>query len=264
MHEFDDHYKFIPKKILSSHSDPILFPIHACDLNADLLKNLKLLKLLIQSEKVKESHFNNSQEPSQTIRHLQDKVIHELYDYNIDKLASFSIPQEYFEDFYELFIAAWRKKVHNNYAKIIPFKNLTFSPQSFRAFIIAASLNVTLSALQLENCSLGEPEIKMLCMLIKVHPTLEHLNLSHNRLEEHSMSLLSHALKDNSTIMDLNLAQTEMSDKGAYNLIGVIKQGKLKTLNIEKNSFKKETIEALEKAARQNLCDLIYDDMLID
>ncbi len=264
MHEFDDHYKFIPKKILSSHSDPILFPIHATELNEDLLKNLKLLKSLIQSEKVKESHFNSSKEPSQTIRHLQDKIIHELYDYSVDKLASFSIPQEYFEDFYELFIAAWRKKVHNNYAKIIPFKNLVFSRQSFRAFIIAASLNVTLSALQLENCNLGEAEIKMLCMLIKVHPTLEHLNLNNNLLDDHCFSLLTHALKDNSTIIDLSLAQTQMSDKGAYGLIGVIKKGNLKSLNIEKNSFKKETIEALEKIARQTLCHLIFDDLLID
>lgn len=261
----EDRYSSLHKKIQAEKKELKKGPIKAYELAGKVASNLKLLKSLIQSEKVKLGLFeekNPLTKPSEgsTVENLQNMIVAELSDYDEIELAKFSIPKKYFDECYELLVSAWRRKVNKNYSQTLTFIQVHFSKESFRAFVIALSLNVTLKALRLEDCGLEEYEMKLLAVLIKIHPSLTFLHLDKNPIKDEGLTSLLAALKHNEHLIHLSLIETSLSDKGALKIVDALPSRPLKSLHLEKNRFEEGSVKALIKAANGLDCNLTYDE----
>ena len=266
MSDSKDRYNFIHNKLPSSHDSKKKDKIAASDLEGEVVKNLKLLKGLIRSEKVKGQLFApdaesvSSRAPLETV---QNKIIEELFSLGLNTLALFSVPKKYFDECFELLISAWRRKIQHHYPQTLTFEDVKFSKESFRAFIIALSLNVSLKALRLQHCRLRTFEIKLLAVLIKVHPTLIFLHLDHNPFGDEGLYSVIAALRLNEKIEHLSLIDTDITDVGALKLCSLISSRPLKSLHLDKNNLTKKSIEELSKI-NEGSQDVITFDEPID
>lgn len=263
MPEPEDRFKFVHKKLPSDKDRAEKDFISASGMEGELVENLKLLKAMIQSEKVKTNLLNtkpvseNSQSP---LEKMQETIIGELFELNIDKLALFDMQKKYYEECFELLISAWRRKIQHNYPQTLTFEHIKFSKVSFRAFIIALSLNVTLKALRLDSCKLEPFKIKLLAVLIKVHPTLEFLHLDKNPIEDEGLDSIIAALKVNSQIQHLSLIETQITDEGVSKLCRLILKRPFKSLHLEGNKLTKKSLNELQEANEGTYNIITYDE----
>ncbi|MCH9632461.1 MAG: hypothetical protein S4CHLAM6_07970 [Chlamydiae bacterium] len=263
MSEPKDHFNFIHRKLPSDKDRAEKDFISASGMQGELVENLKLLKALIQSEKVKTNLLNSdltAQKNQSPLEKVQETIIEELSTLDIEKLALFDMSKKYIEECFELLISAWRRKIQHNYPQTLTFAHIRFSKVSFKAFIIALTLNVTLKALRLESCQLGPFEIKLLAVLIKVHPALEFLHLDHNPVEDEGLYSIIAALKVNTQIEHLSLIDTQITDEGALQLGPLILKRPFKSLHLEKNKLTKKSLTELQKACEGSYNILTYDE----
>lgn len=163
------------------------------------------------------------------------------------QLALFEVPKKFFDECFELLISAWRRRIHQSFPQTLTLEHIPFSKSSFRAFVIALSLNVSLKALRLDNCSLKPYEMKLLAVFIKVHPSLVFLHLDHNAILDEGLYSISAALKDNETIEHVSLIDTHITDEGALSLCHLVEKKQLKTLHLDKNKLTEKSILPLQE-----------------
>lgn len=263
----DDRYKFIHHQLPQEESQKSSESIDASDLEGKVIENLKLLKGLIQSEKVKTqslpAFLENKDSDKDPVKNIQNKIVDELFEFDIYKLALFAIPKKFLDECFELIIAAWRRKIQQHYPQTLSLEKIHFSKESFRAFIIALSLNVSLQALKLQNCSLKEYEIKLLAVFIKIHPTLIYLHLDDNPFSDEGLYSIVAALKYNTHIEHLSLINTNLTDKGATALCTLLLKRALKSLHLEKNVFSIETIERFKQLMDASKIIITFDEPII-
>ncbi len=263
MSEPKDRFNFVHKKLPSDKDKAEKDFISASGMEGELVENLKLLKAIIQSEKVKTNLLNTepaTENNPSPIEKVQKSIIDELFDLDIDKLALFDMKKKYFEECFELLISAWRRKIQHNYPQTLTFEHIKFSKVSFRAFIIALSLNVTLKALRLDSCKLNPFKIKLLAVLIKVHPTLEFLHLDKNPIGDEGVDSIIAALKVNSQIQHLSLIETHITDEGISKLCQLISKRPFKSLHLDRNQLTKKSINKLHEANEGSYNVITYDE----
>lgn len=264
MTDYEEKYSFLRKNIQSENKSSKREPFKAFEIQGKILQNLKLLKSLIQSEKVQQNFFDQEDYSKLNlekngVKKIQNKIVDELVECKDEDLARFSIPKKYYDECYELLISAWRRKVNQKYSQTLTFTEFTFNLESFRAFIVAISLNVTLKALRLEACKLKEKEMKLLGVFIKIHPTIQILHLDNNPIKDEGLELILAALKFNDQLLHLSLVNTFITNISAKRLSETISQRPLKSLNLEKNKFNQDSLGILITACTAAGCELLYD-----
>lgn len=231
--------------------------IHASSLEGHILENLKLLKSLIRGEKVRLQQFeekNPEKIKNGPIEKLKNKIASEFFKLSIEDLALFTIPKKLQEDCFDMLIQAWRKRVYDEFSQTLTLIDLKFSKESFKAFVIALSLNVSLKALRLDRCRLKMDKIQILAVFIKVHPTITVLHLDGNPLYDEGLQALAEALHHNETLLHLSCNKTMLSDESLPILLKMIKKGVLQTLSVTDNEFSEKTKDALVEAAIGSNC----------
>ncbi len=259
MNRPEDPFRFLHHKITPSKSSKSNEPIQASALTGKVISNLRLLKSLMQSESATSKLFDPPSKESKS-QVIKDQIVDELSQYEIGPLSQIVIPKRFFNHCFELLVLAWKKKIHAKTPTTLTLKDNPFSKESFRAFIIALSLNVSLSALRLERCSLAEYEMKLLAVFVKIHPTLTYLYLDENPLKDEGIPPLIAALEGNKQLLHLSLVKTELTDQGAGALCKQIASWSLQRLYLEKNDFSPRICKELQRVCLQAQCRLSIDD----
>jgi hypothetical protein len=256
----EDRLKSLRDRIKIQDSSPTVpGKIQASSLEGRILENLKLLKSLIRGEKVRLHQFEEGASSSEknknsAVEKLKDKIISEFLKLSIQELALFSIPKKYQEECFDMLIQAWRKRVYDEFSQTLTLVDLKFSKESFRAFIIALSLNISLKALRLDRCRLKIDKIQMLAVFIKVHPTITVLHLDSNPLYDEGLHALAEALVHNETLLHLSCNNTKLTDESLPILLKMIKRGVLQTLSVTDNEFSEKTKYAVVAASSEGHC----------
>lgn len=253
----DKRYKKVLKK-LNQETSKLKEEFKASSIEGKVIENLKLLKSLIRGEKVSLKHFqvDQDQKATDTISELKSKISDDLLNYPTKELASFVIPKRYQEDCLDLLTDAWRKKIQKSYPTTLTFSSLSFSNDSFRAFIMALTLNVSLKALNLKKCKLGDIQIKFLALLIRIHPTLEYLHLENQDLSENRLSILTHCIIESISIQNIGFKSCLLNDKNFNDLKKLTEFKNLKSLHLEENELSQAIEEELEKV--DSLCKVYF------
>lgn len=254
-----DRYESLRKNISHEESSSREGPIRASQVEGSLIQNLKLLRSLMQSEKVKLGLFESKNSTaSSTYDKIKSQIIEELCSYPEENLAIFKIPKKYFDECFELLISAWRIKISRSYSQTLTFSQIQFSKESFRAFVVALTLTVSLRALRLENCSLKPQDMSLIAVMVKVHPNLTYLHLDRNPISDEGLLALIPSLRFSETLKHLSLIETNLTDEGALALSHELQYHPLKSLHLERNNLSANCIGALLKIA-QGECELTYD-----
>lgn len=237
--------------------------IDAQAIQGGVLVNLKLLKATLQSEKAKQFSLNPGDEKSGAptpVDTLKLKIIDELFNYPVDQLANFDVPRRYYEECFELLIAAWRRRIHQSYPQTLTLQNIKFTKSSFKAFAVALSLNTSMQALRLEHCHLTPYEVQLLAVFIKIHPSLIYLHLDHNPITDDGMSLLINALFSNDHIEHLSLVNTDITDRSALKLYEQLQKKRYKTLRLDKNHLTERSLKPIRKIYENSQDLFMFDE----
>lgn len=258
-----DRFESLRKNISHNESTPREAPIKASQVEGSLIQNLKLLRSLIQSEKVKQNLFDknqpkNLQKKPSTHEKIKSQIIEELCSYSEEKLAAFTIPKKYFDECFELLISAWRIKISRSFSQTLTFFRIHFSKESYRAFVVALTLNVSLKALRLEECFLSAHDMNLIAVMVKVHPNLTFLHLDKNPISDEGLMILLPSLRYSETLKHLSLVETNLTDEGATELCNALAYRSLKSLHLERNDLSAHSISALLKILHGE-CEFTYD-----
>lgn len=238
--------------------------IKASLLEGKIIENLTFLKGLIRGEKARLTHFEDDSNATKRkenpqITQLKKKIIDQFLYFDMTKLAALSIPKKLQEECFELLMQAWRQKTAKEFSKTMTLTHLKFSKESFKALIIALSLNVELHALRLDSCFLRAQEASAISLLIKVHPSLSILHLNHNPLKDEGFKILSEALLQNDTLTHLSFNEIELSDESIDELEEVIKWGNYKSVSLKQNLLSDENQELLIDKAHQKEMEIYFE-----
>lgn len=260
----DDPNYFFHKNIHKAKRPSEHSEIHASSLEGDIIHNLKLLKSLMRGERARLDAFiskdlSSKEQKDTAIHQMQTKIIEEFLSLETSQLAQVVVPKKLQEDCFDLLIQAWRKKIYNEYSQTLTLLDLQFSRESFRAFVIALSLNVTLKALRLDRCDLDPFKIKLLAVFIKVHPSVTVLHLDENPVKDEGFKSLQAALIHNDTIVHLSCNRAQLTDKSQKCLENLLKKGIFKSISLKENAFSDLVKKELSFLAEKKVCELTFE-----
>lgn len=260
----EDRLKSLRNRI-SAQNTTSTSKIQATSLEGRIIENLKLFKSLIRGERVRLNQFvskdlSSESQKNSAVEKLKNKIIGEFLELELKELALIKIPKKLQEECYDLLVQAWRKKVYHEFSQTLTFLDLKFSKDSFKAFVIALSVSVSLRALRLDRCRLKADKIKLLAVFIKVHPSITVLHLDDNPMGDESFLSLASALAYNDTLLHLSCNKAKLTDESLPVIIELLNKGKLQTLSITHNDFSEESKDKLVDVAVENNCVITVED----
>ncbi len=235
--------------------------------------NISMIRHLIQGEKVRSNFINTlnggqndkDQESLWTgLDELKENFKQDLSELPINELARIYVPKEFYNDFQEVLIDAWRLKIKHEFPQTFSLKGRRFSMDSFKALIGAFSLNTSLRALNFEHCGLTEKHAKYIATVIRIQPTITTIHLDHNAIGNKGMSQIAKALKDNDILASLSLKNNSIGNKGIADLAKGLRINRtLRSIDLSENIIGEEGRKSLEKAEDDINCIVIIDHPIL-
>ncbi len=236
MQEPDPRYDSL-RKLFSfseeSATSPFL-PRKISPFNQQLIRKLSLLRPVLFGEKIRQSLPNA---PSGNTFITKNEMIRDLSKEPTEELAKIQLPQKYRDPGREILTFAWREKITEEFPQTLTLRQIDFSEESFRCFMIALSLSVSFRALRLDNCFLDERMIRFPALLLKIHPSLAYLYLDNNPIGDEGVRILCKGLKENSSLQYLSLRNTGITDKSLEMLEEVIRERPMRFIDSEDNGI---------------------------
>lgn len=231
----------------------------ATALKGKVKEKIRLIRQLLRGEKVRSNLLKESSISG--IEKLKADLLEELESLPLSELASIKVPREFKQEFADLFVNAWRRKIQNEFPQSLRFNDTEFSEDSFEALSKSLCLNVSLKALSFENCHLEELHIRQLAKFIRVHPAITSIHLDHNPFGSKGLAIIAKALKENTTLVHISLINCNIGSKGIAVLADYLVYNRsLKSINLSENSIKEEALQPLKDAKKYSSCEIILDE----
>lgn len=217
---------------------------------------IRLIRQLLRGEKIRSVMMQSAS----GLEKLKAGLLEELEILPIEELTQIKMPQEFSEEFNEIFIQAWRRKISKEFPQSLEIKNTIFSQSSFDALMEALLLNASLKAISIENCGLTEESCRQIAKVLRIHPLITSFHLDHNQIKSKGLAILAKSLKD-SQLAHLSLEDNGIGPKGAKALTEQIVYAKsLHSINLKNNPLKEEGTLYLKRIKPYTACIFVLTE----